>query len=95
MSQEHRALGFRPPPGSLAAEAQAAAAAKRNAKGYSNVVEGEVQSMSGLENKEVGTDSNEDPGPNEKGMGRGSGMKRKERSGVLKEAAIKDAERIM
>lgn len=26
MSHEHRALGFRPPPGSLAAEAQAAAA---------------------------------------------------------------------
>ena len=33
MSHEHRALGYRPPPGSLAAEAQAAAAKHRAASG--------------------------------------------------------------
>lgn len=33
MSHEHRALGFRPPPGSLAAEAQAAAAKHAEANG--------------------------------------------------------------
>ena len=30
MSEEHKALGYRPPPGSLAAEAQAAAAKHPN-----------------------------------------------------------------
>ncbi|KAI0830120.1 hypothetical protein BC628DRAFT_1356503 [Trametes gibbosa] len=32
MSHEHRALGFRPPPGSLAAEAQSAAAARSRSR---------------------------------------------------------------
>lgn len=31
MSEEHKALGYRPPPGSLAAEAQSAAAKHPNA----------------------------------------------------------------
>lgn len=32
MSEEHKALGYRPPPGSLAAEAQSAAAKHPNAR---------------------------------------------------------------
>ncbi|OCH88929.1 hypothetical protein OBBRIDRAFT_794740 [Obba rivulosa] len=40
MSHEHRALGFRPPPGSLAAEAQAAAA--RHPEGDGTIVDEEL-----------------------------------------------------
>lgn len=41
MSAEHKALGYRPPPGSLAAAAQAAAA-KHELKKYSSVPEEDI-----------------------------------------------------
>ncbi|PCH42983.1 hypothetical protein WOLCODRAFT_90083 [Wolfiporia cocos MD-104 SS10] len=45
MSHEHRALGFRPPPGSLAAEAQAAAAKHPEGAGASSVDSGVLKEI--------------------------------------------------
>ncbi|PSS30858.1 hypothetical protein PHLCEN_2v2585 [Hermanssonia centrifuga] len=116
MSHEHRALGFRPPPGSLAAEAQAAAAKHPDgAVGGVNKVSGDAKETSGggpNENRqrrwsneslprrtsiEIRPRRNSNIGgkrPFVNGQTSGSSKSVTLNEELLKEAALKDAERI-